>query len=111
MTEHHTRTPAGARVSVRGMCGDLLVPCVDEPDRAIFKRGQYRDVRMTAQPEDVLDTACLEILHELIGDEIFHDCPFPKSDLLVRHLRQRGGSVRGAGPLVGVIESLSASVP
>jgi hypothetical protein len=53
--------------------GDLFVPGVDELDFFAFgQRSQKRDIGMSAQTKNVLDTACFEILDQLVRNQILH---------------------------------------
>jgi hypothetical protein len=80
-------TPVAALVSR----GDLLVPGVDELDPAAARqRREHGDVGMAAEAEDMLDAARLEVLHEQVGDGVFHAWFLPQFP---------GGTARRAGPL------------
>ena len=70
--QHHARLARGARVAVGGMGGNLLVPDVDEPDRAVLEGRQHCDIGMAAQAEDMPDATVFEIFYQLAGNEILH---------------------------------------
>ena len=62
------RGPSGdPRVAIGGVRGDLFVPHVDELDAAVGHGGEHRDVGVSAEPEDVADTAPFQVADELFG--------------------------------------------
>ena len=67
VAEQHCGSAGDSGVAVGGVGGDLLVPDVDELDRAAGHRREDGDVGVPAQPEDVTDTAALEGADELLG--------------------------------------------
>ncbi len=112
--QHDRRLFLRAGVAVGRVRGDLLVPDVDELDLlALLQRGQHRDVRVAAQPEDVLDAARFEVLHQLVRNQILH-CPLLRSDFSRwrRRPQHRWQKARRAAPdRCSDTESLWASAP
>ena len=79
-------------VAVGRVRRDLLVPHVDEGDAlALLERREQSDVRVPAQPEDVLDIACLQIADDLVRHQVLHD--------VLLHLSPSTGTDRRAGPV------------
>ena len=95
------RGPSGdTRVAVGGVRGDLFVPHVDELDAAVGHRGEDRDVGVSAETEDVADTAPFQIADELFGSGWVASAHRGTPDAVlcgVMH-RRSGGSARRSGP-------------
>ena len=90
--QHDPRPPGHPRVAIGGVRRDLLVPHVDEGDAlALLERREQGDVRVTAQPEDVLDIARLEVADDLVRHQVLHD--------VLLHLSRSSGTDRRAGPV------------
>ena len=72
MAHDHGSLAGDTRIAIGRMGGNLFVPHIDEVDGAIFQGRQYGDIRVPAQTEDVFNAAVFQILHQLMGYEIFH---------------------------------------
>ena len=62
----HADLARGARVTVGGVRGDLLVAGRDEADLALAERVEKPDDGVAAQPEDHLDAEALEVVGEQV---------------------------------------------
>ncbi len=72
MRQDHGGLLLGACITVGAMRRDLLMPGVDEADRAFAQLGEHGDVGMPAEPEDVGDAPPFEIPDQLLGNQLFH---------------------------------------
>jgi hypothetical protein len=67
MRQQHARLSGGARITVSGVCSNLLVPRRDVTDAALRERIEEPDDGVTAQAEDHIDAKALEIFGEQVG--------------------------------------------
>src|SRR5580698_2536938 len=61
------------RITVGGVCRDLLVSDIDKAHFAIRQSGQYGNVGVATQAEDVPHATALEVAHQMIGYSVAHD--------------------------------------
>ena len=74
VAEYNRRCLLGTGIAVCRMSRDLFVAGVDEFDGAFFQRCEHGDIGVTAQAEDVLNTAVFQVFDQLVGNQLFHCC-------------------------------------
>src|SRR5947207_9534722 len=72
MRQQHRCFMSHSRISVRSMCGDLLVTHVHKLHLAVFHRGEHRNVGVTAQPEHMAHASPFQVTNQVICDGVFH---------------------------------------